>query len=84
MMKAFESTNLPFLREDCEKEFAQPMGTRIFGRAQELYHELAAQADDKGNPAIAEHLRGKLLNGLLQGAVGGGHPQKRRAGRRQA
>ena len=61
MMKAFESTNLPFLREDCEKEFAQPMGTRIFGRAQELYHELAAQADDKGNPAIAEHLRGKLL-----------------------
>lgn len=61
MMKAFESTNLPFLREDCEKEFAQPMGTRIFGRAQDLYHELAAQADDKGNPAIAEHLRGKLL-----------------------
>ena len=61
MMKAFESTNLPFLQEDCKQEFAAPMGIRIYGRAEELYHELVAQADDKGNPAIAEHLRGTLF-----------------------
>lgn len=60
-MKLFDSTNLPFLEEDCQKQFAEEIGSRIFRWAEEWYQKLTAEADYKNNLVIEEHLRVKLF-----------------------
>jgi hypothetical protein len=78
MMNLFESTNLPFLQEDCEKQFADSVGTRIYSRAEERYQRLTAKADDKGNTVIREHLHGRLFPAMAyyQALLAEGIPQK--------
>lgn len=61
MKKRFESTNLPFLQEDCQKQFTEEIGNRIFCSAEKWYQRLTAEADYKNNPVIEEHLRVKLF-----------------------
>lgn len=78
MMNLFESTNLSFLQEDCEKQFADPVGSRIYSRAEELYQQLTAKAEDKGNPVIQEHMHGRLFPAMAyyQALLAEGIPQK--------
>ena len=61
MLNLFESTNIPFLQEDCQKQFNEEISNRIFDRAEKWYQKLTVEADYKNNSVIEEHLRVKLF-----------------------
>lgn len=56
-----EDTTLPFLEEDCLQRFGRAEGAAVFSRTQERYRDLLEGADDRGSPAIREHLQKKLF-----------------------
>lgn len=56
-----EKTTLHFLREDCQQTFGPEMGEEIFCQTEDRFQQLLAEADDRGNQAIREHLEGNLL-----------------------
>ena len=59
-MKLNETT-LSFLQEDCIMEFGKENGSDLYLNTEKTYQELLANADDKGNPVIHEHLAKKLF-----------------------
>lgn len=56
-----DKTTIPFLREDCIKEFGAEQGELLYRNAERIYQELLDQTDDKGNEIVREHLQGKLF-----------------------
>lgn len=59
-MKLSETT-IPFLEEDCLRIFGAAEGAAVFRRAEAIYQELLAYADDQNGSAIREHLRRGLF-----------------------
>ena len=59
-MKLNETT-LSFLQEDCIMEFGKENSSDLYLNTEKTYQELLANADDKGNPVIHEHLAKKLF-----------------------
>ena len=59
-MKISETT-LPFLEEDCLREFGGERGRALFQRTETLCRELAEHEDDRGSAAVRDHLHRKLF-----------------------
>lgn len=56
-----EDTTLPFLAQDCRQAFGPTEGDTIYQQTEVRFQALLAQADDRGSPAIRDHLARKLL-----------------------
>ena len=54
----YEKTELNFLERDCELQFGEKDGARIFRRASKLYAELVVTTDYKNNPLLERQLKG--------------------------
>lgn len=56
-----EDTTLPFLAQDCRQAFGPTDGDIVYQQTEVRFQALLAQADDRGSPAIRDHLARKLL-----------------------
>ncbi len=70
-----KETTLPFLAQDCRQAFGPHRGgDTLYQQTEARFQALLAQADDRGSPAIRDHLARKLLPppGLLPNPPGPG------------
>ena len=56
-----KETTLPFLAQDCRQAFGPTEGDTLYQQTEARFQALLAQADDRGSPAIRDHLARKLL-----------------------
>ena len=56
-----KETTLPFLAQDCRQDFGHTEGDTLYQQTEARFQALLAQADDRGSPAIRDHLARKLL-----------------------
>ena len=54
----YDKTELNFLQRDCEMQFGEKDGGRIFRRASKLYAELVVTTDYKNDAALQKQLKG--------------------------
>ena len=51
-----KETTLPFLAQDCRQAFGPTEGDTLYQQTEARFQALLAQADDRGSPAIRDHL----------------------------
>ena len=56
-----KDTTLPFLDQDCRRAFGPTEGDTLYQQTEARFQALLSQADDRGSPAIRDHLARKLL-----------------------
>ena len=57
-------TPFAFLLDDCFREFGEEDGRKVYQEADDVFSNLEAESDYKGNEAIREHIQMKLLPSL--------------------
>ena len=61
MRMKISETPFAFLLDDCVREFGEEDGRKIYQEADDVFSNLEAESDYKGNEAIREHIQMKLL-----------------------
>lgn len=56
-----KDTTLPFLEQDCVRQFGQEKGAALFAQTEAAYQELLCGADYRRSEAIQAHLQQKLF-----------------------